>query len=596
MNRSQPKGHGSRTTLLRLTAGVAIATLAGALLAPVAASTSPSDTEAVIVRARPGAVDAAAADVTAFGGHVGRALPIIDGFAATVPTDRIDALRAEAGVLSVTPDQSVHPMSIDPTLGYDPVADMGSSAAITQMVGAQAVWANGITGKGIGVALIDTGVTQVPGLDQGQVVDGPDLSFDSQNPALEHLDAYGHGTHMASLIVGRDAGATASAAGCTTCLNSSGFSDTTKFVGVAPEATLVNVKVGAADGSADVSQVIAAIDWVVQHRNDNGLNIKVLNLSYGTNSGQPYTVDPLAYAAEVAWRNGIVVVASGGNDGMAVKNLASPAYDPMLVAVGGEDPKTTLSLSDDTVPAFATHGTNTRKVDVAAPAVHILGLRVPGSYVDSLADNAGRVGDRFQRGSGTSQAAAITSGVVALDIQRYPTASVDNIKQLLVSTTGGISAANALYRGRGMPNAYNAYLKNAYPTRTQSWVPGTGTGSIQLTRGTSAVADSGVVLTGEMDIFGRSWRGGAWAADAFAGRSWRGGEWNGGVWTGDGWTGRSWRDATWTSADWAGNDWAGRSWRDVSWDGRSWRNNDWSGRSWRGSTWNGSTWSAANWG
>ncbi len=173
---------------------------------------------------------------------------------------------------------------------------MGSSAAITQMVGAQGAWAAGITGKGIGIALIDTGVTKVPRLDQGQVVDGPDLSFDSQNPNLTHLDAYGHGTHMASLIVGRDAGATAGpVSGYTTCLDArTGYSDTTKFVGVAPDATLINVKVGAADGSADVSQVIAAIDWVVQHRNDIGLNIKVINLSYGTNSSQSFLTDPLA--------------------------------------------------------------------------------------------------------------------------------------------------------------------------------------------------------------------------------------------------------------------------------------------------------------
>ena len=77
----------------------------------------------------------------------------------------------------------------------------------------------------------------------------------------------------------------------------------------------MNVKVGAHDGAVDVSQVIAAIDWVVQHRNDNGLNIRVINLSYGTNSTQPYQVDPLAYAVEQAWKAGIVVVAAAGNSG-----------------------------------------------------------------------------------------------------------------------------------------------------------------------------------------------------------------------------------------------------------------------------------------
>ena len=84
---------------------------------------------------------------------------------------------------------------------------------------------------------------------------------------------------------------------------------------MAPDARILSVKVGAADGGVDVTQVIAAIDWVVQHQHDNGLNIRVLNLSYGTNSTQPYTVDPLAYAAEQAWKHGIVVVAAAGNSG-----------------------------------------------------------------------------------------------------------------------------------------------------------------------------------------------------------------------------------------------------------------------------------------
>src|SRR3712207_372710 len=90
-------------------------------------------------------------------------------------------------------------------LGYDPAPDKGSLHNIAQVVGAAASYSAGYTGKGVGVALIDTGVTPVRGLDTGNVVDGPDLSFDSQDPELAHLDAYGHGTHLASIIAGRDA-------------------------------------------------------------------------------------------------------------------------------------------------------------------------------------------------------------------------------------------------------------------------------------------------------------------------------------------------------------------------------------------------------
>src|SRR5438132_437509 len=86
-------------------------------------------------------------------------------------------------------------------------------------------------------------VRAVPGLSD-KVVNGPDLSLDYQNGLAESVDAYGHGTHMAGIIAGRDAG-------------SGSLTDPTRFVGVAPDARIVNVKVGAADGSTDVSQVIA---------------------------------------------------------------------------------------------------------------------------------------------------------------------------------------------------------------------------------------------------------------------------------------------------------------------------------------------------
>src|SRR5207244_5507182 len=113
---------------------------------------------------------------------------------------------------------------------------------------------------------------------------------------------------------------------------------------------------GAADGSVDVSQVIAAIDWVVQHRGDNGLNVRVLNLSFGTDSPQPYVLDPLAYAAEVAWRKGIVVVVAGGNDGKAATSLADPAIDPFVVAVGAGDPLGTVGPADDAPASFSSRG------------------------------------------------------------------------------------------------------------------------------------------------------------------------------------------------------------------------------------------------
>ena len=195
--------------------------------------------------------------------------------------------------------------------GYDPASDANSMLNTTAYTGATAWWDAGYTGKGVDVALIDTGVTRVDGLDgTGKVVYGPDLSLESQSPDLRDLDTNGHGTFMAGLIA----------------------ANSTAYRGMAPGARIVSVKVGVADGGTDVSQVIAAIDWVVQHRHDGDLNIRVINLSYGTNSAQDYRVDPLAYAAERAWKEGIVVVAAGGNYGFQshmnnAPALADPAID-----------------------------------------------------------------------------------------------------------------------------------------------------------------------------------------------------------------------------------------------------------------------------
>ena len=146
----------------------------------------------------------------------------------------------------------------------------------------------------------------------------------------------------------------------------------------------------------------------MKHRRDNGLNIRVLNLSFGTDGEQDYLVDPLAFAAEVAWRKGIVVVVAAGNGGFGSAKLNNPAYDPFVIAVGGADGKGTHDWKDDVVPEWSSFGDGTRNPDLVAPGQSVVSLRVPGSFLD-LQHPAGRVGStpRFFRGSGTSQAAAV---------------------------------------------------------------------------------------------------------------------------------------------------------------------------------------------
>jgi serine protease AprX len=515
------------------------------------------------------------------GGAVERTLPIISGFAARVPASLVTPLRALAGVRSVTVNGGGHLKSVDPALGYDPASDEGSLSFVRQALHVSDAWKAGYAGQGVDVALIDSGVARVPGLASGNVVDGPDLSFESQRPDVRYRDTFGHGTHMASIIAGRDAAGTPA-----------GYAASTKFNGIAPDARIVSVKVAAADGSADVSQVIAAIDWVTQHAHDNGLNIRVLNLSYGTDSTQASALDPLSYAVEQAWRRGIVVVVAAGNDGTNRLELANPAANPYVIAVGAEDPKNTAGAADDLVPAFAQRGTATRHVDVVAPGVHILGLRLPNGFVDQN-NPGGRVGTRFIRGSGTSQATAVVSGVAALLLQKYPTATPDQLKSMIASTANPFPLAKSLWQGTGLVDVHKALaLKpSGAPVQVQRFSAATGTGTLEGARGSGHVAVDGVTLTGERDIFSNTWNAGTWAAATASNTAWSGGAFNGSVWTGAGWD----QPGSWASSTWTNNDWTGVGWSSRSWVSRSWVANGWDSRSWVTGTWYSRSWVSDGW-
>jgi serine protease AprX len=569
-------GGSIRTRALAFLAVLGASTAGFAATEPAAAAV-PSKT--VIVSGTPGATSEVAAAVRAVGGTVERTLPVIDGVTARVPASAVAALSARPGVRAVSPDLTGHLMGMDPTLGYDVSNDEGSLFDVAQITHATNAWSAGYTGKGVDVALIDSGVAPVQGLTSGNVLNGPDLSFESQNPNLAHLDTYGHGTHMASIIVGRDQ----QASGGTYANQNSHL-----FVGMAPDARLISIKVAASSGAVDVSQVIAAIDWVVSHAHTDGLNIRVLNLSYGTSSTQDPSVDPLDYAVENAWHAGIVVVVAGGNDGTSRQALADPADDPLPIAVGADDPNNTDAIADDTVPQFSQHGTTQRHVDLIAPGVHILGLRDPGSVIDDNNPSA-VVNSRFFRGSGTSQATAVVSGLCALYLSKYPTATPDQVKKALTSSSTPPTSVNKLYAGLGVPDI-NKAMSTKPPSYSQPATGATGTGSLEQARGNAHVNDGTSDLTGEQDIFGQAWNPQTWAAASASGTAWSAGDWNGNTWTGNSWTGNTWTGVTWT-----GNTWTGNHWTDANWSGNTWTGNHWTGNSWTGTTWTGNSWTGAIW-
>jgi serine protease AprX len=598
----------------RTVVAATLAALVTSLLPPPTAAVADEAAETVRVNVQvvPGVLEATERAIESRGGKVAARLDGLDSLVVDVPAGELSRLRGMPGVIDATPDGRVElaprpsagapgeagqasplrgdgrgeadgrKLGLDHPGAYsDPAAGVGLDH-IAKVIGADELLSKGTTGRGIGVALLDSGVVPVGGLTSGNVRNGPDLSFESQVEHLSYLDTYGHGTHMAGIIAGHDEGPRNRHGGLDVDRTSE------RHLGIAPDARLLSLKLATYDGATDVSQVMAAIDWVVQHRNDEGLDIRVLNLSFGTDGTQDYRLDPLAYAAEVAWRHGIVVVVSAGNEGSDHGRLGNPATNPFVIAVGAADTNRTLDPKDDVVADFSSRGDGVRNPDLVAPGRSVLSLRAPGSSID--VDNPqAEVPERYLKGSGTSQSAAVVSGAVALLLQARPELTPDEVKHLLTVTAKPL-AAPAEAAGAGMLDIAKASRVGVRGKSTvQPHEPGTGTGSLELARGSMYVGEGDDALVGEATILG-PFDATTWARESLAGRTWRDGawldqQWTDGCWCADSWTGRTWRGRTWRD-----DSWAGRTWRADGWDGRTWREAGWDGRTWREAGWDGRTW------
>jgi serine protease AprX len=372
---------------------------------------------------------------------------------------------------------------------------------MAQIAGGSGVVAGAPDGHGVDVALIDSGVVPVGGLaEPGRVINGPDFSSEGRNPRLATLDTFGHGTHLAGLIAGRD--------------------PVTGFAGVAPGARLVSVKVAGADGETSLAKVLAALAWVRTNRDADGRNIRVVNLALGVEDRGGYEDDVLAWAVEQLWREGIVVVAAAGNNGIRANRLDIPAADPFVIAAGATDTLETVEPADDRVADFSSRS-RCRTPDVVAPGTRMVSLRVPGSALDIEYPGA-RIGAGYFRGSGTSQAAAVVSGLVARLLSARPELAPDQVKALL--TAGAVDLPDpreADGAGRvDLGRMLAAQVPDAASV-VQSWAPASITQQ-QLAR---AMRDNNGYAYGRAEWSGRRWSGRRWSGRRWSGRRWSGASW-----------------------------------------------------------------------
>ena len=378
------------------------------------------------------------------------------------------------------------------------VADvpLGSMYSVVDQVGARELWEQGITGAGVNVAMIDTGVASVSALRApGKVVAAVDLSTEQNDPNAAYVDNFGHGTHLAGIIAGRDPGADPAQAAA----------HPEWFLGVAPDAGIVSVKVAGRDGVVSPASLVTGIDWVVEHADE--LEIRVLNLALSTDDASPVVETAVAAAVERAWDAGIVVVTSAGNDGAEANGLVSPATDPFVIAVGGvEATADGLAVAD-----FTSRGDGVRNPDVAAPGAHIESLRAPGSAAD-VDHPEGFVNDQRFLASGSSQSAAVAAGVAALLLDADPTLTPDQVKAALVASATEVAGADARSVGAGVVSAVDAVAVDPGPA-VQSW---------DRTDSPVAIPRSAGSVLVHFDPTGSTWMGSTWMGSTWMGSTWMG--------------------------------------------------------------------------
>ncbi len=515
--------------------------------------------------------DGVAQAVRDAGGRVLGDLPLVDGVSAVVPAARLRSLADAAPVDAVTADREGRFVDF----AWD---DTPTASTFTRTVQATQSWTRGNYGKGVGVAVLDTGVSPMPDL-ADRLVHGPDLSGEGTT-----VDSYGHGTVMAGLIAGNGAASATRTGGA--------------FPGVAPAAHVVAVKVAGRNGVVDVSTVLEAMHWISAYREQFG--IRVLNLSWGVASTQSPSVDPINHAVQRLWSEGIVVVVAAGNSGSTAGTITKPGDDPVVLTVGAYDDKGDLEPNNDGVPQWSSRGPTAAglvKPDLVSPGRTVVSLRSPGSTIEA---NNGKalLSPSYIRGSGTSQATAITSGAAALLLASRPSLTPDQVKALLMSTAVPIANHTRFAQGAGRLQLESA-LQAPAPDTLQT-LSASGLGSLDASRGGQRVMafcdGAAVEIRGEIDARCQPWDGSRWSGSRWSGEAWTGSAWKGSEWTGSAWKGASWSDATWSGSAWKGGTWTGESWYGTrGWNGDSAVTSPWTGSAWKDSTWAGSAWKEAAW-
>lgn len=282
-----------------------------------------------------------------------------------------------------------------------------------QEVGARIANDTGYTGKGVGIAILDTGIYPHQDLvrPKNRIVAFKDFINNRQTP----YDDNGHGTFVAGVAAGN------------------GYLSGGKYRGIAPDASLIGVKVMDENGSGDSSDIIAGMQWVVN--NKDKYNIRVLSVSLGAKPGSVTKFDPLAVAVDAVWDKGIVVVVAAGNSGPRQNTITTPGISSKVITVGAVDDKRTIEYEDDKMADFSSRGPVNRRLikpDLVAPGVNISSLATNKEYRGTRLEE---MSEPYRNMSGTSVSTPIVSGAAALMLSMNDKLTPDEIKKKFMKNT-----------------------------------------------------------------------------------------------------------------------------------------------------------------
>lgn len=359
----------------------------------------------IIISGRDCNCDDLEAFVSRMGGKVKYKLPIINAIAAYMPSVNVKSMAMERVTEKIYLDDYAYKLM--------------DIASVT--VGADLANERGLTGKNVSIAVVDTGVFPHRDLTtpNNRIVAFKDFVGEKREP----YDDDGHGTHVAGIVAGN------------------GFSSKGKYMGIAPDANIVGVKVLGGDGGGSISDVIAGVQWVIQNREK--YNIKVMTLSLGTKPKGSYTEDPLCKAVHMAVDSGITVVVAAGNSGPNPSTITSPAISPKVITVGACDDRKASNSKNITIANFSSRGPTPdglKKPDILAPGVGI----------NSLANKQGE----YHTLSGTSMATPVVAGCAALLYESNPNITPGAIKETLLSNTHSLGLKPE-EQGNGVLNIRN---------------------------------------------------------------------------------------------------------------------------------------------